>query len=139
MYEQTDQYNFQDETQQTPASNVISTSQAINLTCTLASLSTLFALFLCFADQRSRAVRRYAVQSVGLGVLHIAAGMACWILSAVLGWIPLAGYYLYILLVAAFIVVSVFVLTLRIRLMFNAYRGLAYVLPSVGQALRRFE
>lgn len=139
MYEQTDQYDFQDEMQHTPPYNVISTSQAINLTCTLASLSTLFALLLCFADQRSRAVRRYAVQSVGLGVLHIAIGMVCWILSAILGWIPLAGYYLYILMVAAFIVASVFVLVLRVRLMFNAYRGLAYVLPAIGQTLRKFE
>ena len=52
------------------APEVISTSQAVNLTSTIASLSALFALFFCFADQRSRAVRRFSVQSVGLGAKH---------------------------------------------------------------------
>ena len=44
------------------APEVISTSQAVNLTSTIASLSALFALFFCFADQRSRAVRRFVRQ-----------------------------------------------------------------------------
>lgn len=118
---------------------IISTSQAVNLTGTIASLSALFALFLCFADQRSRAVRRFSVQSVGLGALHLAVGMACWILSAVLGWVPLVGYIVYILMNAVFIGASGVALVLRVRLMLHAYRGEAYVLPVIGQALRRFE
>lgn len=138
MFEQTDGFNLHEGEQQVPH-NVISTSQAINLTCTLASLSALFALFLCFADQRSRAVRRFSVQSVGLGIAHIAMGMILWILSAILGLIPLVGYYLYLLLVILLAVVSVAVLLLRIRMMFHAYRGVAYVLPVIGHTLRRFE
>ena len=70
---------------------IISTSQAVNLTSTIASLSALFALFFCFADQRSRAVRRFSVQSVGLGAIHLLLGMVIWILCEVLGWIPLIG------------------------------------------------
>lgn len=138
MYEQTDQFNLRDESQQVPP-GVISTSQAINLTGTLASLSTLFALFLCFADQRSRAVRRFSIQSVGLGAVHIAAGMVCWILSAVLGAIPVIGYVLYIILVVAFIAISLLIIVQRVRMMLHAYRGIAFVLPVIGQKLRRFE
>jgi len=118
---------------------VISTSQAVNLTGTLASLSALFALFLCFADQRSRAVRRFSVQSVGLGAAHLAIGLACWILSALLGWVPVIGYLIYILMAAALIGASAVILVLRVQMMLHAYRGEAYALPVIGQALRRYE
>ena len=136
-YEHTQEHYAEDLPKEEPA--VISTSQAVNLTSTLASLSALFALFLCFADQRSHAVHRFSVQSAGLGVLHLAVGMACWILGAVLGWIPVLGYYLYMLMVVAFLAASALVLVLRVRMMLHAYRGQAYALPVVGQALRRFE
>lgn len=139
MYEQTDAYRRIEDESQAPPPNIISTSQAINLTCTLASISALFALFLCFADQRSRAVRRYAVQSTGLGILHLAVGMACWILSAILGMIPVVGYILCILLLIVFIAATGIVAVLRVRLMLHAYRGEAFVLPVVGPTLRRFE
>lgn len=135
MYEQTDQYNLHE---QAPP-GVISTSQAINLTCTLASLSTLFALFLCFADQKSRAVRRFSIQSVGLGLAHVALGMVCWILSALLGLIPVLGYIAAILFLTVFLAATVLVFVLRIRMMLHAYRGIAYVLPVIGKPLRKFE
>ena len=121
------------------APEIISTSQAINLTCTLASLSLLFGLFLCFADQKSHAVRRYAVQSVGLGALHVGLGLVCLLLSAILGWVPVVGYLFVILLVVVFLAAGVVVLVLRVRLMLHAYRGEAYVLPVIGEKLRRFE
>ena len=138
MYEETDQYSWTEDPQ-LPPPNIISTSQAINLTCTLASLSTLFALFLCFADQRSRAVRRFAVQSVGLGALHIAAGMAFWILSAVFGAIPWIGFWFFLLFLIAFILASGLAVVLRVRMMLYAYRGEAYALPYIGEKLRVFE
>lgn len=122
-----------------PPTGIISTSQAVNLTSTIASLSMLAALFLCFADQRSRAVRRFSVQSVGLGIIHVALGMACWILSALLGWIPVVGYALYVLMIVAFVAITALILVLRVRMMFHAYRGVAYVLPFIGETLRRFE
>ncbi len=118
---------------------IISTSQAVNLTSTMASLSALFALFLCFADQRSRAIRRFSVQSVGLGALHLALGMVCWLLSAILGWVPFIGYWLYVLLIVAFVAASIGILALRVRMMLSAYRGHAHVLPVIGEALRTFE
>lgn len=123
--------------QETP--EIISTSQAVNLTSTIASLSALFALFFCFADQRSRAVRRFSVQSVGLGALHLLLGMVVWILCEVLGWIPLIGSVLRGLLLLALTVATIAVIVLRVRMALHAYRGEAHVLPIIGQALRRFE
>ena len=121
------------------APEVISTSQAVNLTSTIASLSALFALFFCFADQRSRAVRRFSVQSVGLGAIHLLLGMVIWILCEILGWIPLVGSVLRGLLLLVLIVATVIVIILRVRMALHASRGEAHVLPVIGQALRRFE
>lgn len=118
---------------------IISTSQAVNLTSTIASLSALFALFFCFADQRSRAVRRFSVQSVGLGAIHLLLGMVIWILCEVLGWIPLIGGVLRGLLLLVLTLATILVIVLRIRMALHAYRGEAHVLPVIGQALRRFE
>ena len=118
---------------------IISTSQAVNLTSTIASLSALFALFFCFADQRSRAVRRFSVQSVGLGAIHLLLGMVIWILCEILGWIPLVGSVLRGLLLLVLTVATVIVIILRVRMALHAYRGEAHVLPVIGQALRRFE
>lgn len=123
--------------QETP--EIISTSQAVNLTSTIASLSALFALFFCFADQRSRAVRRFSVQSVGLGALHLLLGMVVWILCEVLGWIPLIGSVLRGLLLLVLTVATIAVIVMRVRMALHAYRGEAHVLPVIGQALRRFE
>lgn len=123
--------------QETP--EIISTSQAVNLTSTIASLSALFALFFCFADQRSRAVRRFSVQSVGLGALHLLLGMVVWILCEVLGWIPLIGSVLRGLLLLVLTIATIAVIVMRVRMALHAYRGEAHVLPVIGQALRRFE
>ena len=118
---------------------IISTSQAVNLTSTIASLSALFALFFCFADQRSHAVRRFSVQSVGLGAIHLLLGMVIWILCEVLGWIPLIGSVLRGLLLLVLTLATILVIVLRVRMALHAYRGEAHVLPVIGQALRRFE
>ena len=118
---------------------IISTSQAVNLTSTIALLSALFALFFCFADQRSRAVRRFSVQSVGLGAIHLLLGMVIWILCEVLGWIPLIGSVLRGLLLLVLTLATILVIVLRVRMALHAYRGEAHVLPVIGQALRRFE
>jgi len=118
---------------------IISTSQAVNITCTMASISVLLALFLCFADQRSRAVRRYAIQSVGFGAVHIGIGVACWLIDLLLGWVPYLGRWLHLMLIVIMIAVSILVFALRVVMMFHAYRGEAYTLPVFGESLRRFE
>lgn len=109
------------------------------LTCTLASFSLAFGLFLCFADQYSPAIRRFSVQSVGLGALQVAALLLSWLLGALLGWIPVLGTLVrtvLAILVAAVLVLSVM---LRVRMAFRAYRGETYLLPVIGKALTRFE
>lgn len=136
MYEETGRF---DPPEEGLPPDVISTSQAINLTTTLASASLLFSIFLLFADQRSRAVRRYAVQSVGLGVLHVAVALLCWIVSLLIGWAPLIGALVRLILRLVLLAFSALALVLRVRMMYSAYRGVAWVLPLIGPRLRRFE
>jgi len=144
MYSQYQPYQEYQETYAEPERwanqpEIVSTSQAINLTCTLASISSLLALFLCFADQRSRAVRRFAIQSVGFGVIHLGAFAVCWIIDMLLGWVPYLGQWLSLMLTVVMIAVSILFYALRVVMMFHAYRGQAHTLPIFGESLRRFE
>jgi len=118
---------------------IVSTSQAINLTCALASISALLALFLCFADQRSRAVRRFAIQSVGLGAIHIGFFVILRIIDFLLRWVPYLGHWLSLMLTVILIAISILFYALRVVMMYRAYRGEAYTLPVFGGSLRRFE
>ena len=53
------------------AQELIATNRMVLLTCTLESMMSLFALFLLFAEKKSRAIRTFAVQSVGLAACHL--------------------------------------------------------------------
>lgn len=132
---------YPDEWESPPLSGpeVVSTSQAINLTCTLAAVSSLFALFLYFNDERSRAVRRLSVQSMGLGAVYLAVGLGLLALGAVFGVIPLIGVIMGMIFWVCFMGVSLVVVFLKVQMMKHAYRGYAYQLPAIGRWLRRFE
>lgn len=118
---------------------ILSTNMTVNLTCTLASMLGAFGLFLCFADRRSHAVRRYAVQSTGLMALFVFVSLLLWLLAAVLSWIPLLGWIFAAAVNAARVAVLCADVVLRVQMMLHAYRGEAYVLPVWGEQLRAFE
>lgn len=128
-----------DESEYVPEPEVVSTSQAINLTCTLAALSSLFALFLYFNDERSRAVRRLSVQSIGLGAIYLTISLALLACGLVFGFIPILGIVINLILCVSFMAATLVVVYFKIRMMKNAYRGYAYQLPGCGRWLRRFE
>ena len=118
---------------------ILSTNMTVNLTCTLASMLGVFGLFLCFADKRSHAVRRYAVQSTGLMALFLFISLLLWLLAAVLSWIPLLGWIFAAAVNAARVAAVCADIVLRVQMMLHAYRGEAYVLPVWGERLRAFE
>ncbi|MDR1570082.1 MAG: hypothetical protein LBS72_06290 [Oscillospiraceae bacterium] len=130
-------YNHQEP--ESPAGTVISNNPLVNLTATAAAASFLAGLFLCFADQRSRTIRRYSVQSVGLGAIWLAFAMILWIAAILVGYIPFIGGALVIVFAVIGAAGTLAVLVTRVRMMLNAYRGVAYVLPFIGEALRKFE
>ena len=79
------------------------------------------------------------MQSVGLGALWIAFALVMWILILLLGYIPFIGTALETVLFVITLLGTLVVVITRIRMMLNAYRGLAYVMPFIGETLRRFE
>lgn len=118
---------------------LISTNSVINLTCTLCAMSGALGLFFCFADKRSQAVRRYAVQSTALLFVYAIASVACYVIGAVLGVLPFMGGMLRAALQLVWAVLTVLNLVARIKMMFHAYAGEAYVLPLIGEHARTFE
>lgn len=118
---------------------LIATSHSIRLTCTLAALSSVFALFLYFADKESRAVRRTAVQSVALGAVFLAVSLIIMLINLLFSFIPIIKIVVGLALTVIHIAAAVVFLIQKLRLMFNAYRGYAYILPGVGEHVRKFE
>ena len=127
------------EPQEPPRPTILSTNMTVNLICTLASMLGVFGLFLYFADKRSHAVHRYAVQSTGLLAVVVFASLLLWVCSLAFAWIPLLGWILAAIFNVANLVVVCGSVVLRVRMMLHAYRGEAYVLPVIGERLRAFE
>ena len=117
---------------------IIATNRMVLLSCTIAAMLPPFALFLLFAEKKSRAMRHFALQSVALSACHLLVAAALVLINAVTGGIPYLGFLmnltLWIVYIAALIVMAV----LRIRMMFFAWRGVRFTLPLIGNKLDRF-
>lgn len=118
---------------------IISTNMTINLICTLGSITGLAGLFLYFADKRSQAVRRYAVQSVGLLCFYAIFAGVVFVLGSLLGLLPIFGGVFRMLQTLLTTLLTIANAVLRVRMMLHAYAGEAYVLPAIGRQLRTFE
>lgn len=127
-----------DEPQPQQAQEIIATNRMVLLTCTLESMMSLFALFLLFAEKKSRAIRTFAVQSVGLSVGHLAAGLALALVDALLGGIPFIGFLMNLVCLLAYIAAVIVALFLRVRMMLAAWHGVRFTLPVIGRRLERF-
>lgn len=111
---------------------VIATNRAIRLSCTLAAMSGLFALFLCFAERESDAIRRYAVQSVAVLGMNLICGLIALLIGLSLGSIPLMGFVISLLCWLIFIGCTLVMIVVRVRMMLYAWRGLYFRLPLIG-------
>ena len=118
---------------------LLATSQSIRLTCTLASFSGLFGLFLLFADRESRAVRHFAIQSVCLFGLWTMAAALLAVLMAVFSAVPVIGTVANFFLLLILCIACILSLVARVRMALFAYRGYSYTVPFVGNSFRRFE
>jgi len=117
---------------------IMSTEAVVKLTCTLAAMMPLFALFLIFAEKKSRAIRHFALQSVGLTVCHALVAGALLAVNAVFGGIPYLGFLLNLILWIVYIVSAIVMLVVRIRMMFVAWQGGRFTLPMIGHMLERY-
>ena len=118
--------------------NITADNATLRLTCTLTAMCSLFALFLCYAEKRSRAIRSFAVQSVGLTVMHLACALALTVVASVLGFIPFLGFLVNMLCWLMYLALAIVLVVLRVRMMLAAWQGTAYKLPLIGRSLERF-
>lgn len=123
--------------QEEEAQQVIATNSTVKLTCTLAAMMSLFALFLCFAEKKSNAIRHFSRQSVGLAAAHLALALALALLGTLLGVIPFLGFLVNLVCWLCYIAVAIVAVFLRVRMMLYAWRGLKFTLPVIGRRLER--
>lgn len=115
------------------AREIIATNRTVLLTCTLAAMISLFGLFLCFAEKRSRAIRHFAGQSAALLAVHAVLALILFALGSLLGSLPLIGILLRGLCLVVYLAALMVIIVLRIRMMFFAYQGIRFTLPVVGE------
>lgn len=115
------------------AREIIATNRTVLLTCTLAAMISLFGLFLCFAEKRSRAIRHFAGQSAALMGIHALLALILFALASLLGSLPLIGIVLRGLCLVVYLAALLVIIVLRIRMMFFAYQGIRFTLPVVGE------
>ena len=115
------------------AREIIATNRTVLLTCTLAAMISLFGLFLCFAEKRSRAIRHFAGQSAALLAVHAVLALILFALGSLLGSLPLIGILLRGLCLVVYLAALMVIIVLRIRMMFFAYQGIRFTMPVVGE------
>ena len=118
--------------------DVIATNGTVKLTCTLAAMMSVFALFLCYAEKNSPAIRRFSVQSVTLSAVHLLVGIALAFVGSLLGFIPILGFLITLVCWLVYIALLIAVLVVRVRMMLAAYQGLKFSLPLLDGAIDRF-
>ena len=133
-----DQHEEPVKTVHTVEPELLATNNTVKLTCTLAAMMSLFALFLCFAEKQSRAIRTYAVQSVALTALHLASGAVLLAIGGLLGGIPLLGFLIVLVCWIVYIAVLVASCVIRVRMMFAAWNGYRFDLPVIGKLVESF-
>lgn len=132
-YEELPEEPYAEEVPEEP--EVMATNGTVKLTCTLAAFCSLLALFFAFADKRSRAIRHFAVQSLGIAGVHIMGAAALVLIGALLGAIPFIGFLISILCWLLYAALFILCVALRVRLMLAAYQGVRFVLPVIGEQL----
>lgn len=85
-------------------------------------------------DRQRPFVRFHAIQAIGLTIAWVALVVAFMILSAVLGFIPVLGFLVSVLLNLGLAVAG---FGLWVWLMFQAYQGNTWEVPGLGPHVRR--
>lgn len=122
-----------------PVSEIIATNRMVLLTCTLAAMMPLFALFLLFAEKKSRAIRHFSFQSAALSVCNVALALVLLLVNAIFGVIPYLGFLVNLILWIVYICAVLIMLVLRIRMMMFAWHGVRFALPFIGRWVERFK
>ena len=121
-----------------PQPEVIATNTAIRLTCTLCAMIGLLAVFMCWAEKESRAIRHFAVQSAAVMGLHVFCALLLFLISGLLGGVPFLGFLLTLVCWLCYIALLGVILVVRARMMLHAWRGVRFTLPGLWRLLEQF-
>lgn len=116
---------------------ILATNRTIRLSCTLAAMSALFGLFLCFAEQESRAIRHYAVSSTALRVMNLIAAAVLAVIGAIFGGIPLMGFVIQVVCWLLYGCICAMLAVVRVRMMLHAWNGVRFDVPGIGEWLEK--
>ena len=122
-----------------PQPEVIATNTAIRLTCTLCAMCGLLAVFMCWAEKESRAIRHFAVQSAAVSAMHLFCALALFVISGLLGGIPFLGFLLTMVCWLLYIALLVVIVVIRARMMLHAWRGIRFTIPGLWRLIERFD
>ncbi len=117
---------------------LLATNTGVRLACTMAAMLSVFAIFLCFAERESRVIRRFAVQSAALAVLHLLGGAALAAVSLLVGSVPYFGFLMRLLGWLIYVSLALAALFLRIKLMERAWHGRKFDLPLIERLIRKY-
>ena len=121
-----------------PQLEVIATNTAIRLTCTLCAMCGLLAVFMCWAEKESRAIRHFAVQSTAMSALHILVAAILLLVAKLLGGVPFLGFLTGMVCWLLYFSLLVAIVAVRARMMLHAWRGVRFTLPGLWRMLERF-
>lgn len=121
-----------------PQPEVIATNTAIRLTCTLCAMMGLLAIFMCWAERESRAIRHFAVQSAAITVLHLFSAALLFLIAGLMGGIPFLGFLLTMVCWLIYFALLVVIIVVRARMMLHAWRGIRFTIPGLWRTLERF-
>lgn len=117
---------------------LLATNTGVRLACTMAAMLSPFAIFLCWAEKESRVIRRFAVQSTVLALLHLLGGAILGIISLLVGSVPYFGFLMRLMGWLIYIAVALVALFLRLKLMEHAWHGRRFDLPLAERFIRRY-
>ena len=117
---------------------LLATNTGVRLACTLAAMLSPFALFLCWAEKEKTVIRRFAVQSAALLILHLLGGAFLGVTSLIVGSVPYLGFLMTLLGWLTYIAVALVALILRIKLMEHAWHGRRFELPVLERLIAHF-
>ena len=90
------------------------------------------------AEKESHVIRRFAVQSVTLAMIHLLGGVALGVISLIVGSVPYFGFLMTLLGWLIYIAIAVVALFLRVKLMERAWHGRRFDLPLIEKLIGRY-
>ena len=121
-----------------PGREVLATNTGVRLACTMAAMCSLFAAFLCWAERESRVIRRFAVQSAALLVVHVLLAAMLAGVGFVCSAVPYFGFLVSLTCWLVYIAAVIVLLAFRFRLMECGWHGRRFDLPLLEKIIRKY-